>query len=80
MLTRSARSQIKDALGNDYGKPRDLSGETRTAFNALADSAFDVCFENILTSQSYSAPHLQKSIELDSKYMLPHPSTTPINF
>lgn len=42
-----------------------MTGETRTAFNALADSAFDVCFENILTSSSYSAPHLSKFIELD---------------
>lgn len=56
--------QIKDALGNDYARPRDVTGETRTAFTSHADSAFDVCFENILTTGSYSA-HLSKSIELD---------------
>jgi hypothetical protein len=42
-----------------------VTGETRTAFTSHADSAFDVCFENILTTGSYSAPHLSKSIELD---------------
>ena len=56
--------QISDALGNSYAKPRDVQGETRTAFTSHADSAFDVCFENILTS-SYSSTPLSKAIELD---------------
>lgn len=52
---------IKDAVGNEYGKPRDVAGENRYAFTAHADSAFDVCFENVLTSGmslvlSYSVP------------------------
>lgn len=39
---------IKDAVGNEYGRPRDVVGETRSAFTSHADSAFDVCFENLL--------------------------------
>ena len=42
--------QIKDAVGNDYGRPKDVVGENRYAFTSVADSAFDVCFENILES------------------------------
>lgn len=41
--------QIKDAVGNEYGKPRDVAGEQRMAFTSHADAAFDVCFENLLT-------------------------------
>lgn len=40
--------QISDAVGNEYGKPKDLAGETRMAFTSHADAAFDVCFENQL--------------------------------
>jgi p24 family protein delta-1 len=41
--------QIKDAVGNEYGKPKDVVGEKRMAFTSHANSAFDVCFENLLT-------------------------------
>jgi len=40
---------IKDAVGNDYGRPKDVVGENRYAFTSHADSAFDVCFENLIT-------------------------------
>jgi len=40
---------IKDAVGNEYGKPKDVAGEKRMAFTSHADAAFDVCFENLLT-------------------------------
>ena len=43
-------SQIKDAVGNEYGRPKDIVGETRMAFTSHADAAFDVCFENQLVS------------------------------
>jgi hypothetical protein len=43
--------QIKDSVGNDYGRPKDVAGEQRMAFTSLADSAFDVCFENTLTGR-----------------------------
>ncbi|RDA94643.1 hypothetical protein CP533_2492 [Ophiocordyceps camponoti-saundersi (nom. inval.)] len=41
---------IRDALGNEYAKPRDVVGESRSVFTSHHDAAFDVCFENILTS------------------------------
>lgn len=41
--------QIRDAVGNEYGRPRDVVGESRTVFTSHADAAFDVCFENIVT-------------------------------
>lgn len=41
--------QIKDAVGNEYGRPKDVAGEQRMAFTSHADAAFDVCFENILS-------------------------------
>lgn len=44
--------QIKDAVGNDYGRPKDIAGEKRMAFTSLADTAFDVCFENSLVGRS----------------------------
>jgi p24 family protein delta-1 len=47
---------IKDAVGNDYGRPKDVAGEKRMAFTSLADTAFDVCFENILTGRSTAPP------------------------
>jgi uncharacterized protein YfiM (DUF2279 family) len=42
-------SQITDAAGNEYGKPKDIAGEQRTVFTSHFDGSFDVCFENILT-------------------------------
>ncbi|KAI9671982.1 MAG: vesicle coat component [Caeruleum heppii] len=56
--------QIKDAVGNEYGRPRDVAGEQRMAFTSHADSAFDVCFENLLTSQS-AVMNPTRHIELD---------------
>jgi hypothetical protein len=35
-------------MGNDYHKPKDVVGENRYAFTSHSDSAFDVCFENLL--------------------------------
>lgn len=55
--------QIFDSLGNDYGRPRDVAGENRYAFTSHADSAFDVCFENILQNTRLASPY--RSIELD---------------
>lgn len=56
--------QIKDAVGNDYAHPRDVAGENRFAFTSHADSAFDVCFENILTAQQ-AVMSPTRSVELD---------------
>lgn len=64
--------KISDSVGNEYGKPKDIVGETRMAFTAHADGPFDVCFENILvttrTHLAPSAPYLGQEIEIaDSK-------------
>lgn len=48
------RGQIKDAVGNEYGKPKDVVGPNRYAFTSHADSAFDVCFENLITQCAYN--------------------------
>ncbi|KAK3686392.1 vesicle coat component [Vermiconidia calcicola] len=56
---------IKDAVGNDYARPRDVAGEARYAFTSHADSAFDVCFENILQATYRSSGPAERSIELD---------------
>ncbi|KAI9881594.1 MAG: vesicle coat component [Pleopsidium flavum] len=55
---------IKDAVGNDYGRPKDVVGEKRMAFTSAADSAFDVCFENVLTA-SHAVMNPSRHIELD---------------
>jgi hypothetical protein len=39
-------------MGNDYHKPKDVYGENRYAFTSHADSAFDVCFESIITGRT----------------------------
>ena len=41
-----------------------MAGEARYAFTSHADSAFDVCFENILTAQ-HAVMNPTRSIELD---------------
>lgn len=43
--------QIKDAMGNDHGRPKDVVGETRQAFTSAGDTTFDVCFDNTLVSR-----------------------------
>lgn len=46
--------QIKDAMGNDHGRPKDIVGEVRQAFTSTADTAFDVCVDNQLVGRSKS--------------------------
>ncbi|KAK3325661.1 emp24/gp25L/p24 family/GOLD-domain-containing protein [Apodospora peruviana] len=57
-------TQIKDAVGNEYGRPKDIAGEQRTVFTSHADAAFDICFENILTNTKY-VEHPFRHVELD---------------
>jgi hypothetical protein len=47
--------QIKDAVGNEYGRPKDVVGEQRMAFTSHADASFDVCFENHFSGCKYFA-------------------------
>ncbi|MCJ1471458.1 vesicle coat component [Lambiella insularis] len=55
---------IKDTSDNEYGRPRDIVGETRMAFTSHTDAAFDVCFENLLKGRS-STPNPSRHVELD---------------
>ncbi|OJD19668.1 endoplasmic reticulum vesicle protein 25 [Emergomyces pasteurianus Ep9510] len=55
---------IKDSMGNDYGRPKDVVGEKRQAFTSGADTAFDVCFENILVGGQHSG-NPSRHVELD---------------
>ena len=57
-------AQIKDAVGNEYGRPKDIVGETRMAFTSHADAAFDVCFENQLVA-TRKKPTPSKSLIAD---------------
>ncbi|PKS07594.1 hypothetical protein jhhlp_006200 [Lomentospora prolificans] len=54
---------IRDLLGNEYGRPKDVAGEKRIVFTSLADAAFDICFENIQTSKN--GQYLSRDVELD---------------
>lgn len=56
---------IKDAVGNEYGKPKDVVGEKRMAFTSHADAAFDVCFENSLTGVGKAPRDTVRHVELD---------------
>ncbi|CZS88009.1 hypothetical protein WAI453_000401 [Rhynchosporium graminicola] len=55
---------IQDALGNQYGKPKDVVGEKRMAFTSHADATFDVCFENYFSGTA-GVSHPHRHIELD---------------
>ncbi|MCJ1365625.1 vesicle coat component [Acarospora aff. strigata] len=61
---QTVNMHIKDAVGNEYGRPKDVAGEKRMAFTSVADSAFDVCFENILTA-SHAVMNPSRHVELD---------------
>ncbi|KAL8305064.1 hypothetical protein RB597_003999 [Gaeumannomyces tritici] len=56
--------QIKDAVGNEYGRAKDIVGEQRTVFTSHADAAFDICFENVLEGHKY-VENPVRSVELD---------------
>ncbi|KAI0472865.1 endoplasmic reticulum vesicle protein 25 [Xylariaceae sp. FL0804] len=57
--------EIKDAVGNDYGAPRDVVGEKRTVFTSHEDAAFDVCFENLLMGGRASNPSRHVELDID---------------
>lgn len=54
-------TQIRDAMGNDYHRPKDVYGENRYAFTSHADSAFDVCFESVITNSTSPFPYFLPS-------------------
>ncbi|KAJ5898941.1 Endoplasmic reticulum vesicle protein 25 [Penicillium taxi] len=55
---------IKDSMGNDHGRPKDIVGEVRQAFTSTADTAFDVCVENQLSGRSGNS-NPSREVELD---------------
>lgn len=60
-------------MGNDYGRPRDVVGETRSAFTSHADSAFDVCFENVRQDCTFS-PYYHNVLPLQASNKYPSDS------
>ncbi|KAM3428499.1 hypothetical protein NHJ13734_008576 [Beauveria thailandica] len=56
--------QIRDALGNAYGRPRDVVGENRVVFTSHSDASFDVCYENLFSGSHHPSPSV-RDIELD---------------
>ncbi|UKZ57595.1 vesicle coat component [Trichoderma virens] len=55
---------VRDAIGNEYGRSKDVVGESRIVFTSHADAAFDVCFENLMVGPNKPAINL-RVVELD---------------
>ncbi|KAM0254939.1 hypothetical protein ACHAQJ_006247 [Trichoderma viride] len=55
---------VRDAIGNEYGRAKDVAGESRIVFTSHADAAFDVCFENLLVGPNKPKVNL-RVVELD---------------
>ncbi|KAL6889544.1 emp24/gp25L/p24 family/GOLD domain-containing protein [Trichoderma longibrachiatum] len=55
---------VRDAIGNEYGRAKDVAGESRIVFTSHADAAFDVCFENLMVGPNKPAINL-RTVELD---------------
>ncbi|KAG5986318.1 vesicle coat component [Claviceps pusilla] len=56
---------VRDAVGNEYGRPRDILGESRVTFQSHANTVFDVCLVNNIVSSSHRPNPPTRSIELD---------------
>lgn len=52
-------------MGNDYHRPKDVYGENRYAFTSHADSAFDVCFENVYTGSAKNVKPRHVELDID---------------
>ncbi len=52
----SSTAQIKDAVANEYGRQKDIVGDTRMALTPHADATCDACFENQLLSSCKPNP------------------------
>ncbi|KAK1246625.1 hypothetical protein MKX08_000427 [Trichoderma sp. CBMAI-0020] len=55
---------VRDAIGNEYGRAKDVAGESRIVFTSHADAAFDVCFENLFSGNTKPRQNL-RVVELD---------------
>ncbi|KAI1485210.1 endoplasmic reticulum vesicle protein 25 [Biscogniauxia mediterranea] len=56
---------IKDTMGNEYGRAKDIAGEQRTVFTSHADAAFDVCFTNQLVGGRVNNPSRHVELDID---------------
>lgn len=52
----NTNKQVRDAIGNEYGRAKDVAGESRIVFTSHADAAFDVCFENLMVGRTLLTP------------------------
>jgi hypothetical protein len=52
-------------MGNDYHRPKDVVGENRYVFTSHADSAFDVCFENVYTGAAKAGNPRHVELDID---------------
>ncbi|KAL5596824.1 hypothetical protein BROUX41_006492 [Berkeleyomyces rouxiae] len=59
----SVNMHIRDEVGNEFGRPKDIVGEQRVVFTSHVDAALDICFLNTLTGNSINNP--TRSVELD---------------
>ncbi|KAK7202529.1 endoplasmic reticulum vesicle protein [Myxozyma melibiosi] len=57
--------RIIDTVGNEYGRPKDVAGDVRYVFTALADAAFDVCFENIQVDGKAAGGSREVDLDID---------------
>lgn len=65
--------QVRDAIGNEYGRSKDVAGESRIVFTSHADAAFDVCFENLMVGRTL--PQLKGPSSLFFSKQQPPPLT-----
>ncbi|KAI1501993.1 endoplasmic reticulum vesicle protein 25 [Biscogniauxia marginata] len=56
---------IKDTVGNEYGRAKDIAGEQRTVFTSHTDAAFDVCFDNQLVGGRVNNPSRHVELDID---------------
>lgn len=58
--------QVRDAIGNEYGRSKDVAGESRIVFTSHADAAFDVCFENLMVGRTLPQLNGPSSLSLQT--------------
>ncbi|KAG5984401.1 vesicle coat component [Claviceps digitariae] len=56
---------VRDTLGNEYGRPRNILGESRVTFQSHADTAFDVCLDNHWEAGARQKNPITRPVELD---------------
>ncbi|ODV90035.1 hypothetical protein CANCADRAFT_31119 [Tortispora caseinolytica NRRL Y-17796] len=62
---QSVNVRIIDALGNEYGRAKDVFDTRRLAFTMHDDQVFDVCMENVWTRSGNVPEGVRRDVELD---------------